>query len=194
MKRVNRVAMVTVAAAFLFGGGSISSINAGTVESLVMVDAKGKVLGPVVEMAGPFFKLPLVPFKVGDSVFVLSIFKNKVAGSGNPINLYFDNRRCDHKTGQVVAALDEIVTKEAVRDEAFWSFVGVDGKTVYVPTPHAQPIKSFKVQSRLYVEPNGEVECQEYPKFIPTAIPATAIENLLDAFTPPFSVDAVVKK
>ncbi|MCP9454857.1 MAG: hypothetical protein NNA18_01950 [Nitrospira sp.] len=194
MKRVKGVAVAT-AAALLFGGWSISSAtNAGTVESLVMVDAKGKVLGPIVEMAGPFFKLPLVPFKVGESIFVLSIFKNKIAGSGNPINLYFDNRRCDHKTGQAVAALDEIITKEAARDEAFWSFVGADGKTVYVPTPHAQPIKSFKVQSRLYVEPTGEVECQEYPKFIPTAIPATAIENLLETFTPPFSVDAVIKK
>lgn len=186
MKRVNGVARVTGAAAILISGGLISSTNAGTVESLVMVDAKG--------MAGPFFKLPLIPFKIGDSIFVLSIFKNKVAGSGNPINLYFDNRHCDHKTGQAVAALDEIITKDAARDEAFWSFVSADGKTVYVPTPHPQPIKSFKVQSRLYVESNGEIECQEYPKFIPTAIPATAIENLLDTFTPPFSVDAVMKK
>ncbi|MCP9445969.1 MAG: hypothetical protein NNA22_00155 [Nitrospira sp.] len=194
MKAVNGVAAVTMASALLLGVASHHPVEAGTVESLVMVDANGKTLGPIVEFAGPFFKLPLVPFKVGDSVFVLSVFKNKIAGSGNPVNLYFDNRRCDHKTGQAVAALDEIVTKEAVRDETFWSFVGADGKTVYVPTPKAQLIKAFKVQSRLYVEPNGEVECQEYPKFIPMAVPATAIENLLDTFTPPFSVDAAVKK
>lgn len=94
----------------------------------------------------------------------------------------------------MVAALDELVTKEVVRDEAFWSFVGTDGKTVYVPTPNAQLIKSFKVQSRLLVESNGEVECQEYPKFIPTAVPATALENFMSTFTPPFSVDAITRK
>jgi hypothetical protein len=188
------VHVMTVVFALFVSAVAIAPANADPVESLVMMDSKGKTLGPVVELAGPFFKLPLVPFKVGESVFVLSIFKNKVTGSGNPVNLYFDNRTCDHKKGQVVAALDEIITKEAVRDEAFWSFVGTDGSTVYVPTPHAQQIKSFKVQSRLYVEQNGEVECQEYPKFIPIAVPATALENFMGAFTPPYSVGATTKK
>jgi hypothetical protein len=188
------VRVVAVALAFVVGAVGTTPAGADTVDSLVMVDSKGKTLGPIVELAGPFFKLPLVPFKVGESVFVLSIFKNRVSGSGNPVNLYFDNRTCDHKKGQVVAALDEIITKEAVRDEAFWSFVGTDGTTVYVPTPHAPQVKSFKVQSRLYVEQNGEVECQEYPKFIPTAVPATALENFLSAFTPPYSVGATTKK
>jgi hypothetical protein len=125
---------------------------------------------------------------------VLSIFKNRVSGSGNPVNLYFDNKTCNHKKGQAVAALDEIITKDVVRDEAFWSFVGTDGTTVYVPTPRAQQIKPFKVQSRLYVEENGEVECQEYPKYIPIAVPATALENFLVDFTPPYSVSATTKR
>ncbi len=188
------VQIVAVACALLVSVAGGSPAVADQVESLTVVDSKGKTLGPVLELAGPFFKMPLVPFKVGESVFTLSVFKNKLTGSGNPINLYFDNRHCDHKTGQTVAALDEIITKEAVRDEMFWSFVSVDGGTVYVPTPHAQQIKSFKVLSRLYVEPNGDVECQEYPKFIPIAVPATAIDNLLGTFTPPFSMSATTKK
>jgi hypothetical protein len=191
---MNAVRMVAVVSAFCLSAMASAPASADTVETLVMMDAKGKTLGPVVELAGPFFKLPLVPFKVGESVFVLSIFKNKVTGSGNPVNLYFDNKTCDHKKGQVVAALDEIITKEAVRDEAFWSFVGTDGSTVYVPTPHAQQIKAFKVLSRLYVEQNGEVECQEYPKFIPIAVPASALENFMGAFTPPYSMGATTKK
>ena len=190
---MNAVRMIAMVSAFCLSAMAGGPASAGTVESLVMVDSKGKTLGPIVELAGPFFKLPLVPFKSGDSVFVLSIFKNKVTGSGNPVNLYFDNKACDHKSGQVVAALDEIITKDAVRDEAFWSFVSTDGTTVYVPTPRAEQIKAFKVKSRLYVERNGEVECQEYPKFIPIAVPATALDNFLGDFTPPFSVGATFK-
>ena len=191
---MNAVRIVAAVLAFFLSTTVSSPAGADTIESLVMVDSKGKTLGPIVELAGPFFKLPLVPFKEGESVFVLSVFKNKVTGSGNPVNLYFDNKTCDHKKGQVVAALDEIITKEAVRDEAFWSFVGTDGSTVYVPTPHAQQIKAFKVLSRLYVEQNGDVECQEYPKFIPIAVPATALENFMGAFTPPYFVGATTKK
>lgn len=190
---MNAVRMVAMASAFCLSAMASAPASADTVQSLVMMDSKGKTLGPIVELAGPFFKLPLVPFKSGDSVFVLSIFKNKVTGSGNPVNLYFDNRTCDHKSGQVVAALDEIITKDAVRDEAFWSFVGTDGTTVFVPTPRAEHIKAFKVKSRLYVEQDGEVECQEYPKFIPEAVQATALENFLSAFTPPYSVGATTK-
>jgi len=190
MKSVRMAAMVS---AFCLSAMASVPASAETVQSLVMMDSKGKTLGPIVELAGPFFKLPLVPFKSGESVFVLSIFKNKVTGSGNPVNLYFDNRNCDYKSGQVVAALDEIITKDAVRDEAFWSFVGTDGTTVFVPTPRADQIKAFKVKSRLYVEQNGEVECQEYPKFIPVAVPATALEHFLSSFTPPYFVGASTK-
>jgi len=190
---MNAVRMVAMVSAFCLSAMASAPANADTVQSLVMIDSKGKTLGPIVELAGPFFKLPLVPFKSGESVFVLSIFKNKVTGSGNPVNLYFDNRTCDYKSGQVVAALDEIITKDAVRDEAFWSFVGTDGTTVFVPTPRADQIKAFKVKSRLYVEQNGEVECQEYPKFIPVAVQATALENFLSPFTPPYSVGASTK-
>ncbi len=96
MRTVHMVAVVFV---LLVNVVAIAPADANPVESLVMVDSKGTMLGPVVEFAGPFFKLPLVPFKAGNSVFVLSIFKDKVAGSGNPVNLYFDNRRCGHKTG-----------------------------------------------------------------------------------------------
>ena len=65
---------------------------------------------------------------------------------------------------------------------------------MYVPTPNAQPIQSFKTLSRLDAQPNGDVVCHEVPQFIPTAIPATPLVNMLTLFTPPFAVEALTKK
>lgn len=160
------------------------------VEALALIDAAGKTLGPALDVNGPFFKVPHVPFTVGNSVFMLAVFKSKFGGSGIPNNLYFSDRRCDSKTGQAAAAASEISTI----DDSFWSFVGADGGTVYVPTSNAQPIQSFKAISRLTAEPNGSVVCVESPIFIPTAIPATPLVNMLNLFTPPFAVKAVTKQ
>jgi hypothetical protein len=121
---------------------------------------------------------------------MLAVFKTKFGGSGIPAFLYFNSRRCNHQTGQAVASLDDISTIEPT----FWSFVGADGGTVYVPTPDAKPIPAFKSLSRLDAQPNGEVVCQEVPQFIPTAIPATPLVNMLTLFTPPFAVEVVTKK
>ncbi len=167
---------------------SVSTAEVQQVESLVMIDATGKTIGPIVEISGSYHQVPIVPFKVGKMIFVLSVFKDRFGGSGNPVNLYFTSKGCDGKSGQVVAALDEIATRKAARDEMFWSYVGADGGTAYVPTRNTKPIQSVKILSRLYVEPNGDVECQDYPKFIPTAVPATQLPNMLTMFTPPFSV------
>ncbi len=188
-----RSIQIYVVLALVVSMGAIPTANAQSIEGLVMVDATGKTLGPIVNISGDLFKVPNVPFSVNNSVFVLSVFKNRFGGSGNPVNLYFNNKGCDGKTGQAVAALDEIVSKDIVRDAMFWSFVGADGGTVYVPTPDAKPLQSFKALSRLYVETNGIAECQDYPKFVPTAIPATQLQNMLTVFTPPFSVKAVSK-
>jgi hypothetical protein len=79
-------------------------------------------------------------------------------------------------------------------EPTFWSFVGADGGTVFVPTPDAKPIPGFKSLSRLDAQPDGEPVCQEIPQFIPTAIPATPLVNMLTLFTPPFAVEVVTKK
>ncbi len=65
---------------------------------------------------------------------------------------------------------------------------------MYVPTPNAQPIQAFKALSRLTVEPNGNVECQDIAQLVSTAIPATPVANLMTSFTPPFVIEAVGKK
>jgi hypothetical protein len=169
---------------------AMSTAHAESVDGLVMVDSTGKTLGPVLDINGSLFKVPHVPFSVGNSVFLVAVFNTRFAGSGIPTVLHFNSRHCNHQTGQAAAALVDLQTI----DPAFWSFVGTDGGTVYVPTPNAQPIPAFNALSRLTVEPNGNVECQDIAQKVSPAIPATPVVNLLTSFTPPFVVDAVGKK
>lgn len=168
---------------------AMSTAHGQSVDGLVMVDSTGKILGPVLDINGSLFKVPHVPFSVGNSAFLVAVFKTKFAGSGIPTVLHFSSRHCNHQTGQVAAALIDLATI----DPAFWSFVGTDGGTVYVPTPNAQPIQAFKAVSRLTVEPNGNVECQDIAQLVSPAMPATAVANLLTLFTPPFVIQAVGK-
>ena len=166
-----------------------SPVQAQSVDGLVLVDSTGKTLGPVVDINGTFFKVPHVPFAVGDSAFILAVFPNKFAGSGIPTVLHFSSKRCNHETGQAAAALVDLATI----NPSFWSFVAADGGTAYVPTPGAKPIQQFKALSRLTVEPNGMAECQDIGQLVATAIPATPVANLLSSFTPPFTVEVMKK-
>jgi hypothetical protein len=169
---------------------TMSTAQAQTLDGLVMVDSTGKTLGPVLDINGVFFRVPHVPFTVGNSVFVLSVFKTRFAGTGIPPVLHFNSKRCNHQTGQAAAALSDLTTIDA----GFWSFVGADGGTVYIPTANVQPIHKFNALSRLTVEPNGNVECQDIAQMVSPAIPATPVANMLTFFTPPYTVEAANKK
>jgi hypothetical protein len=185
MKSIHVVVLVLIVSLV-----AMSIAHAQSVDGLVMVDSTGKTLGPVLDINGSLFKVPHVPFSVGDSVFLVSVFKTRFSGSGIPTVLHFNSRRCNHQTGQAAAALIDLETI----DPAFWSFVGTDGGTVYIPTPNAQPIQAFNALSRLTVEPNGKVECQDIAQKVQPAIPATPVVNLMTLFTPPFVIEAAGKK
>jgi len=154
-----------------------------------MVDATGKTLGPVLNVNGPFFKVPDVPFKLSNSIFMLAVIKTKFGGSGIPTSIYFNSRRCNHQTGQAAAAMSDIAIL-LLRSGPLWELMEV---LFMFQLLMPNPFESFKSLSRLVVEPNGNVECQEIPLLIPTAIPATPLVNMLTLFTPPFAVEALTK-
>lgn len=169
------------------------------VESLVVVDATGKKLGPVVTDGESKFDIlgtPLVPFQVGDAVFLLHVFKTKFLGRGFFGDLWFDSAGCN-VNGQFVVDLNDLPGLAIIP----WSFVGADGATVYTQDSTAQPIQSFVALSRLRVSPFGVGSgpvwtCaeQEPPSTIATAIPAIQLVNMFNFFTPDFTVQAEVEK
>lgn len=164
------------------------------VESLIVVDATGKTLGPVLDAVGPGDSLPTVPFKIGNSIFTLAVASTRfLPPNGQPNSLYFNSAGCNGLTGQAVAVITDLQPLNII----LWSFVGADGGTVYGPTPNSQPIQSFTALSKLKVQrPPLAVVCEDLTSPIVTgpAVPAMPIVNMLTLFTPPFSVQATVTR
>ena len=156
-----------------------------SVQSLVVVDATGERIGPLVQIEG--INTYVVPFKFGDHVFVLNLIKTRFRGIGLPF-LYFESPGCND---QAAANLSDILNQNLIVP---WSFVGDDGGTVYAQDPTAEPIESFEAFSRLRGGGQGCEDLPDPPTVIATAIPATRVVNMFDFFTPDFSVQAEIKK
>ena len=155
------------------GGGDKSSVIA-----LVVVDALGEIVGPLVDAAEPFAS---VLFRLEDErIVVIGVERDRLLGPYETIG--FDDVDC---LGQAYIAMNDPPTFPVVLSDLFpGATVGPPGATLYVAAPDATP-QFAEIQSAF--DSRLIVECNT-PIFAPRSdwLPIEPVK-VLD-FQPPFSV------
>lgn len=145
------------------------------VPNLQVFDANSKLLGKVESFQGDGDVQ--VIFRVDKSVFYVKVLRT---GFTSEETLYYESTDC---TGP---ALDDAEGDQNILPEGI---IGPDGGTVYLKNPSATA-GSYHIRSEWTEDEDDDTSlrvCREVD-YLEEKIPTIAVINLLDVFTPPFSV------
>lgn len=117
-----------------------------------------------------------VVFEVDKSMFFVRVTRE---GFASDETLYYESADC---SGPALDDVDEDLVREGI--------IGPDGGTVYIPDPSATP-NTYLIQSEFTEDEDDDTDvraCRGVTPYTEVKIPTIAVINLLDLFTPPFSV------
>lgn len=158
-----------------FAAPTVDAKELKQVPNLQVFDANNKLLGKVESFQGDGDVQ--VIFRVDKSVFYVKVLRT---GFTSEETLYYESTDCSG------LALDDIDGGQDILPEGI---IGPDGGTVYLKDPNAIP-GSYHIRSEWTEDEDDDTSLRvcRVVDYTEEKIPTVAVINLLDLFTPPFSV------